>query len=269
MLNAPVHPQTLWLPPKSKLVVGSRNPDKLLEYGDLLGELNFEIMNLKQLEIILGLPDHTLGDVPEPGLTYEENARIKNLAIAEAIMKSSIPNKEEYVILTDDSGIEAGQAKWSRLSPDDLRKSDAELLLERKSDRLHGLPYPGVDTAYVEKAAGPTENIHACYQAAIEANGGDRSMRAITVIAAMTLSDENVRYFRGEVRERLAEQSRGTTGFGYDFCFEPNGSDKTYAEMSKAEKLRISERRLALTALIDSLRGSYGPPNRGAVPLVG
>jgi XTP/dITP diphosphohydrolase len=254
MAALPVRPQILWLPQNPVLVVGSRNLDKITEYQTLLDGIAPEIIDLNQLETRLGLSKNTLGNIAEPGITYEENASIKAEAITAAIKKSSAPDQHRYVVLADDSGLEVGSVRWLPLRLEDRKKNEITLLRERRSKRLAGLPYPGVDTAYVEKAAGSYEDIHACYLAAAAAGGGDRSLLAVTVIAAARPYDAKVLCFRGELHGRLSKHAVGETGFGYDFCFIPVGHTKTYAEMSLKEKLNISERRLALTHLINSLQ---------------
>jgi XTP/dITP diphosphohydrolase len=46
---------------------------------------------------------------------------------------------------------------------------------------------------------------------------------------------------------------RGTNGFGFDAVFLPEGSAKTYGEMSPDEKGAVSHRGKALKALIAAL----------------
>ena len=40
------------------------------------------------------------------------------------------------------------------------------------------------------------------------------------------------------VKDRIIDEKRGTQGFGYDPVFIPDGSDKTFGEMSLEEKTR-------------------------------
>lgn len=54
---------------------------------------------------------------------------------------------------------------------------------------------------------------------------------------------------KGEVRGRVADRLRGTSGFGWDVFFIPEGHDLTYAEMPAAEKNAISHRKRAFEAL--------------------
>ena len=49
--------------------------------------------------------------------------------------------------------------------------------------------------------------------------------------------------------EELPHASRGEGGFGWDALFIPDGSDRTFAEMSGEEKDRVSHRRRAWEAL--------------------
>jgi XTP/dITP diphosphohydrolase len=42
---------------------------------------------------------------------------------------------------------------------------------------------------------------------------------------------------------------RGEGGFGYDPVFQPRGYDQTFAELSSAEKNRISHRAQAIQSL--------------------
>lgn len=59
---------------------------------------------------------------------------------------------------------------------------------------------------------------------------------------------------RGEMTGSLLESPRGNAGFGYDSLFLPQGSDKTFAEMSSEEKNQISHRAKAMDALMVEVR---------------
>ena len=79
----------------------------------------------------------------------------------------------------------------------------------------------------------------------------DRSAQFRTVIALAT--SENVFYFEGIVRGKIAESPMGHGGFGYDPVFIPKGYDKTFGELSKEIKNKISHRAKALEKLIEFL----------------
>jgi XTP/dITP diphosphohydrolase len=59
--------------------------------------------------------------------------------------------------------------------------------------------------------------------------------------------------FTGIVHGTILQERRGTSGFGYDSVFLPDGYTKTYAEMSAEEKNRISHRGIATRGLCDFL----------------
>jgi XTP/dITP diphosphohydrolase len=49
----------------------------------------------------------------------------------------------------------------------------------------------------------------------------------------------------------LVTEPRGRRGFGYDPIFVPNGERRTMAELSQAQKDRVSHRGMAVRQLID------------------
>jgi XTP/dITP diphosphohydrolase len=63
--------------------------------------------------------------------------------------------------------------------------------------------------------------------------------------------------FEGICEGEITLQKSGEKGFGYDPIFLPNGSKKTFAEMSLAEKARMSHRGLAVAQLVDFLKDNY------------
>lgn len=67
-----------------------------------------------------------------------------------------------------------------------------------------------------------------------------RSARFKTIISLIIDGEES--FFEGVCEGQIAEVPRGVGGFGYDPVFIPNGSDKTFAEMSREEKSAFSHR---------------------------
>jgi len=59
--------------------------------------------------------------------------------------------------------------------------------------------------------------------------------------------------FEGICKGNIIETQRGTEGFGYDPIFIPDGSTKTFAEMSMEEKNLFSHRKKAISKLIQFL----------------
>jgi XTP/dITP diphosphohydrolase len=82
----------------------------------------------------------------------------------------------------------------------------------------------------------------------------NRTARFICVIA-LARQRELLGTFRGEVDGTLAEEPRGTGGFGYDplFYYPPFG--RTFGEAPLADKMRVSHRARALAKLRDWLEG--------------
>lgn len=116
-------------------------------------------------------------------------------------------------------------------------------------DSLQGRP--GV---YSARFAGPEcraeDNINKLLN---ELSGhSNRTARFRTVIALILNGEEYL--FEGVVEGEILQERRGTKGFGYDPVFIPNGSDKSFAEMSETEKNNISHRGRAIKALTQFLK---------------
>lgn len=75
----------------------------------------------------------------------------------------------------------------------------------------------------------------------------DRTARFRTVISLILAGEEFL--FEGVVNGRIIAAPRGEGGFGYDPVFVPDGYTTTFAEMSAAEKNRISHRGQAVEKL--------------------
>jgi len=83
----------------------------------------------------------------------------------------------------------------------------------------------------------------------------NRKARFRTVI---TLAEaDGISTFEGIVNGVILKERRGMSGFGYDPVFQPDGYDKTFAEMSLIDKSRISHRALAVKKLINFLNEKY------------
>lgn len=80
----------------------------------------------------------------------------------------------------------------------------------------------------------------------------DRKARFITAIA---LSQGGKDYlFEGKIEGTIRNEPKGDHGFGYDPIFQPDGYGVTFAEMTKAEKNKISHRAIAMNNLIEFLK---------------
>ena len=80
----------------------------------------------------------------------------------------------------------------------------------------------------------------------------NRSARFRTVIALIL--DGKEYQFDGIAEGEITSSPSGEGGFGYDPIFQPLGFDRTFAELSLAEKNEISHRGKAVKALLNFLR---------------
>lgn len=154
-----------------------------------------------------------LDDPDETELTFEGNAALKARAAWMATQLTS---------LSDDSGLSV--------------------------DALGG--DPGVLSA---RWAGPQRDFNAAmakvHQALLASGSADRTARFVCVVA-LCREDGAVSHYRGEVVGQIVWPPRGAAGFGYDAIFQPEGQDRTFAEMTAAQKQAMSHRGRALAALV-------------------
>ncbi|MBN7810043.1 non-canonical purine NTP diphosphatase [Algoriphagus sp. H41] len=80
----------------------------------------------------------------------------------------------------------------------------------------------------------------------------ERQARFRTVIALIWQGEEFS--FEGIAEGEILREKVGQGGFGYDPVFRPSGFDKTFAELTLAEKNAISHRGQAVQALIAFLQ---------------
>ena len=186
------------------IVFASHNAHKTEEMRRICGE-RFRIVSLADLGCDT--------DIPENGLTLEENAEAKVRWVYE---------RYGMECFADDTGLEV--------------------------DALGGAP--GVHTA---RFAGPECDTRANVDLLLERLRGvsDRRARFRTVICLILGGEEH--FFEGIVEGRIAERESGTEGFGYDPLFVPDGSDRSFARMSAEEKNALSHRGRAVRRLADYL----------------
>lgn len=149
-------------------------------------------------------------DIPETATTLEGNARIKARYVYEHY---------GYDCFADDTGLEV--------------------------EALEGAP--GVYSA--RYAGGEGHNSEANMQKLLTemVNIKNRSAQFRTAICLIEQGEEHL--FEGVVKGHILEARRGDQGFGYDPIFSPEDSGRSFAEMSGAEKNRISHRGRAVEAL--------------------
>ncbi|MFH1862399.1 MAG: non-canonical purine NTP pyrophosphatase, partial [bacterium] len=105
--------------------------------------------------------------------------------------------------------------------------------------------YAGVNASY-------SENVQKLLVELMDVPQRQRDARFRCVIAFA--EQGRCRTFTGEIQGEITTQLRGSDGFGYDPVFLVREKGKTFAELSIAEKNRISHRGRALEAWVDYLR---------------
>ena len=192
---------------RQRLLIASGNPGKIREFAQILDSDVWEVVAPAEAGVSALV-------VPEDALTYRENAARKARAYA---------NASGMAVLADDSGLEV--------------------------DALGGAP--GIRSArYAEgesdgSVSGDEANRAKLLRGLAGVPAAQRSARFRAVVALSFPYGPDVWYGEGTVEGRIAQDERGSNGFGYDPLFElPDG--RRMAELSPLEKSRISHRARAL-----------------------
>ncbi len=111
---------------------------------------------------------------------------------------------------------------------------DQPFMLEDAGLFIDGLEgFPGVYSAYAYRTIGNAGILR------LLENVENRDAVFRSVVG---LDDGEQHFFTGECPGSVATDIRGEHGFGYDPIFIPEGSNRTFAEMTSAEKNRYSHR---------------------------
>jgi XTP/dITP diphosphohydrolase len=111
---------------------------------------------------------------------------------------------------------------------------------------------PGV---YSARYAGPQKNSEDNVQRLLEklSDQSNRQARFRTIFSLVGL-EKNPVIFEGVVNGSIAREKKGSSGFGYDPVFIPEGYHITFAEMDLAQKNSISHRAIATQKLVNFLK---------------
>lgn len=110
--------------------------------------------------------------------------------------------------------------------------------------------FPGVLSARFAKNCGNYKNALARIKQKLEnTHNHDYSAYFICAIAVCITPDE-IKIFEGRINGKIVFPPRGTHGFGYDSIFQPDNMSKTFAEITSAEKNKISHRALAINNMV-------------------
>lgn len=125
---------------------------------------------------------------------------------------------------------------------------------------LKGLPGPYVKWFLQKIGHEGLNNLLAAYE--------DKSAYALCIFSLALGPDSEPVSFSGRTEGKIVPP-RGSNDFGWDPVFQPDGYEKTYAEMLKEEKNSISHRRRALDKLRDHLCETYPITDSVANPITG
>lgn len=188
------------------IVIASNNKGKINDFRVIFPDYN-----------VIGISELIEGfDVEETGDTFEENAKLKSEAAAQALNKR---------VIADDSGLEVFA--------------------------LNG--EPGI---YSARYAGETKDDNANIEKLLTQLGDetDRSAQFVCVIS-MSAPDEDTVQFKGTVQGEITLNKIGEHGFGYDPIFFIEDKNKTMAQLTAEEKGQISHRGKAIEQLQQYLEG--------------
>lgn len=186
------------------IIIATQNEGKAKEFKEIFNNLGYDIKTL------LDFPE--IGDIPETGSSFLENALQKATAIS---------NKFHAIVLADDSGLEVDaldgapgiySARYAGEHGND-EKNNGKLLKELK---------------YV-----PYEDRTARFHCSLVLVGPSRDSLAV----------------KGEVEGIILNEARGTNGFGYDPLFYIPEMKKSMGELTSEEKNSISHRAIAIKEL--------------------
>lgn len=157
-----------------------------------------------------------IGEIEEAGSTLLENSLIKARTVSAVTGKPAI---------ADDTGLEV--------------------------DALNGAPgiysarYAGINVSY-------EDNIRKLLSEMSSFDMGSRTARFRTVVSFHSSNEEL--WTEGVIEGSITMNAIGKGGFGYDPVFRVRKTGKTFAEMTKQEKNRISHRGLALEKMCQLLK---------------
>ena len=111
---------------------------------------------------------------------------------------------------------------------------------------------PGVYSA--RYAGGEGHNAEANMQKLLQNMQGVQNRKAQFRTAICLILDGKKHLFEGIVKGEIIKEKRGSSGFGYDPIFVPEGYTKTFAELGNETKNKISHRALAVEKLCRFLK---------------
>lgn len=189
------------------ILIATHNEGKAKEFRQMFQKMGISVESLNDY------PD--LPEVPENGVTFEENARLKAETIAELTGK---------MVLADDSGL--------------------------KVDVLGGMP--GVWSARFSgpDATDEKNNMKLLHELAMVFELKDRSAQFHTCLVVAAPNKESL-VVEADWDGYIGFDAKGENGFGYDPLFLVGETGKTSAQLTSEEKNAISHRGQAVKKLME------------------
>jgi XTP/dITP diphosphohydrolase len=187
------------------LIFATHNQNKALEIASQL-PFSIEITTLSELDYHV--------EIPETGLTLEENARIKAEFVA---------TKFKENCFADDTGLEV--------------------------EALNGAP--GV---YSARYAGEEKNSEANMDLLLHKLEGNENRNAQFKTIITLFWEGEFYQFEGTVKGKILNLRKGNKGFGYDPIFQPDEANCSFAEMNLGEKNTISHRARAIEKMLNFIK---------------
>lgn len=200
------------------IIFATGNQDKMKEIKMILSDFSGPVVSMKEAGIFL--------DIVEDGDSFEANATIKAKAVKEEADRLYQLDADKYqlcknaIVLADDSGLEI----------DYLNKEPG----------IYSARYLGEDTSYTIKNRIIMERLEGVPDE-------KRSARFVCAIAA-ALDGESF-WVKENMEGRVAYESQGENGFGYDPIFYLPEYGCTSAQLSPEDKNACSHRGKALRAM--------------------
>jgi XTP/dITP diphosphohydrolase len=193
-----------------RLVLATRNKKKRSEIVEILGDFGIELLDLSQW------PD--LPEVEETGTTFEENARLKAVAVARATGEWALGEDSGLCVPALGGAPGVYSARYAGKQGDDAT-NNAKLLAE------------------LDKFSDDQRSAYYVCTAALADPTGD--MKAVV---------------EGRCHGIIIREARGAGGFGYDPMFLIPEYHRTFGELSAVVKHALSHRARALALMRPALR---------------
>ena len=137
-----------------------------------------------------------------------------------------------------------------------------EALFERYGIKITSLldinePIPDIEetgTTFKENARLKAEGIAKVLNVPVVADDSGLAVDALEGALALAIPGKETIFTEGTCEGTIAQEPKGTNGFGYDPVFIPEGYDCTMAQLEQSEKNRISHRYHALLQLEEWLK---------------